>query len=635
MFSLLKRNSLALASGATLYIASSFFITSAQASATLNSSPDLQHAIFSAIEKNPEVQEKWHEFLSSTHQYEGSRSGYKPKVDLGVGYDLHRNNHLQNHSYNGAFGEITLTQMLYDGALTKSEVSQFNNMQLVRYFELLNQAENTAHEALTAYLDVVRQRELVEIARETFNKHEDVYRQVEKSTRAGVSRSADLEQINGRLALAKSNLITEVQNLHDVSARYLRIIGEKPNKQMDNFTFGENSLPETAEQALGIAYKENPLFQAAMRNILASEDANKVAKSDFKPKVHLNARYGVQSYDSQGFNRGQSEGKIGVELRMNLYHGGLHKANNRKTLEDKNAALDRRDIACVNIRQEVQIAHNNSKKISDLLPILNQHRISSSKVATAYKQQFDIGQRTLLDVLDIENEYFQASRAYINSNFDLEIARSKTLASMGTLIQSLDMQKTNLPSLADLGAEPLEVDGESLCNIVAIDALDFDLDAYKSPVAAEEPAAEEPASILASTSDIDDCKDGSNNANCKAFDGQTFSHTLDVKFEHESDAVAANYKNDIKSLANYLVRNPETQVELAGHASLGGSDEYNNKLTQRRADAVADVLINEFGIDKQRITTKGYGKSRLIINERSDYADQINRRVEAIISQKQ
>lgn len=450
------------------FIAIFFFSFATQAAVDFSEAENLQNAIFSAIENNPEVQEKWHEFLSASYGYKASRSGYRPKVDLGVGYDFHRQDYGPNRSYHGAYGEITLQQMLYDGAFTKSEVAQFNNLQLVSYFNLLDATEKIAHQAFAAYLDVARQRELVELAQDNLAKHHDVYKQVEKSAKAGVARSADLEQINGRLALAQSNLVTEMQNLHDVSARYLRIVGEMPSNELDTFNFEERVLPESVKEALGLAYKESPVFQAALRSILAAEAANKVAKSDYKPKLNLNARYGSQTYDGLGYDEGQSEASIGIELRYNLYNGGRHKANIRRSLQEVNVAKDRRDIACINIRQDVQISYNNTLKLAEQLPILNRHRVASSKVSTAYKQQFDIGQRTLLDVLDIENEYFQASRAYTNAVYDIEIARSQTLATMGGLIGALDMHKTDLPALSDLGAEPIEVDEESICPTVNI-----------------------------------------------------------------------------------------------------------------------------------------------------------------------
>lgn len=608
-------------------VASFVFLSSFSYSATSDEatqslpSESLQEAIVSAIEKNPEVQEKWHSFLSAGYGYNAARSGYRPKVDLGVGYDLHRQDYGPNRSYHGAYGEITLQQMLYDGSFTRSEVSQFNNLQLASYFELLDSTEQVAFSAFSAYLDVIRQRELVELARENLSKHHKVYTQVQESAKAGVARSADLEQINGRLALAQSNLVVEMSNLHDISARYLRVVGSLPPAALDSFEFSDSTLPANIQETLLLAYQGSPVYHAALRRILAAESASDAAKSDYRPKVHVNARYGSQTYDGLGYDEGQSEASIGIELRYNLYNGGKHRANIRRSLQEVNVAKDQRDLACINIRQNVQITYNDTLKLAEQLPILNRHRLASSKVATAYKQQFDIGQRTLLDVLDIENELFQAGRAWVNAYYDLEISRAKTLSSMGTLVHTMGLQRSNLPSLGDLGAEPIEVDEATACPAVDINAqepmlVDTDQDGVPDV--------------------LDQCPDTPltdrvDEFGCSYFEEKEVTHKLNIQFAKESAIVRQEFYAEVAELAKFLQRYRNTDVKLEGHSSLGGSDAYNLRLSKQRADAVAAILASEFNIDPERISTTGYGIQQLVLEGRSEEIDTINRRVEAFV----
>lgn len=622
---LIKKSAITFASIAMLSMSSLAYAKQSEASNTPSDS--LKAAIFAAIENNPEVQEKWHSFLSAGYGYKASRAGYRPKVDLGASYDWYRQDYGPNRSYHGARGEITLQQMLYDGSLTRSEVAQFNNLQLASYFNLLDSTEQVAHGALAAYLDVLRQRELVEIARSNLAKHHEVFNQVQKSTRAGVSRNADLEQINGRLALAQSNLIVEMSNLHDVSARYLRLVGSLPDNSLENFAFNDNVLPSDIKETLLLAYQGSPVYHASLRRILAAESANKAAKSDYKPKLNLNARYGSQTFDGLGYDEGMSEGSIGVELRYNLYNGGKHRASIRRTAEDINVAKDQRDLACINIRQNVQVTYNDTLKLGEQVPILERHREASERVAKAYKQQFDIGQRTLLDVLDIENEFFQASRAWLNAQYDLEIARSRTLSSMGTLVQTLGLQRSNLPSLADLGAEPIEVDEATACptvDILAEESSFVDSDGDGVPDVLDQC----PNTPAEDRSDVDEF-------GCSYFNKEkTVTQSLNVQFGNGSAVVDAAYYPDIENLAKFLKRYPDTNVSIEGHSSLGGSDAVNLALSKRRAESVAAVLINRFGIDASRVSSTGFGTQRLLRNERSPMADAMNRRIEAVVKAK-
>ncbi|MEH6711370.1 MAG: TolC family protein, partial [Paraglaciecola polaris] len=95
--------------------------------------------------------------------------------------------------------------------------------------------------------------------------------------------------------------------------------------------------------------------------------------------------------------------------------------------------------------------------------VLNQHKLSSSRVKTAYKDQFDIGQRTLLDVLDAENEYFESSRAYIDAQYRQKQALINVLAEIGILVKSLDVTLNNLPNINDLDKAHIQSDIQYSC----------------------------------------------------------------------------------------------------------------------------------------------------------------------------
>ncbi|MFY9179915.1 MAG: TolC family outer membrane protein [Venatoribacter sp.] len=585
-------------------------------------SPALRDAVHEAIELNPEVQEKWHSFMASTRSYQASKSGYRPKVDFGIGYDFRNQDYSSNRNYNGAYGELTLKQMLYDGMLTPSEVSKFNHLQLVSYFNLLETTEKVAQDAFAAYMDVLRERELVALARNNLTKHHTVFKQVEKSTQAGVTRSADLEQMNGRLALAQTNLITETANLHDVSARYLRVVGHLPEARLDYFEYTNPPIPATVQDTLFAAYQTSPIYHAALRNILASESAHKSERSNYQPRVNLNARYGSQTYDGLGYVNGQSELSAGVELRYNLYNGGRDRQNIRRALQEINVAKDQRDQACINVRQTVQIAFNDTRKLAEQLPILEQHRDASEKVTTAYKQQFDIGQRTLLDVLDVENEFFQASRALVNARYDLSIAHARTLAAMGRLNQSLDINRTNLPTLGDLGAEPIHVDEASACPLIDInegksDLLDTDMDGV--------PDVNDQCPDTPMTDKVDE-------NGCSIFTVQEVTKVLKVNFAQNSASIEKKYFADFEELAKFLRRYPNTVVEVRGYASLPGSVAYNLGLSQRRAESAANVLTKQFGINPERVTAKGLGITALLTVAEGEDSDAANRRIEAKVT---
>lgn len=576
-----------------------------------------------SIEYNPEVRAKWHEFVSASEDVNAAKSGYKPQLNSAAGYQYQKQNYGPVREYDGAYARLTLNQMLYDGSKTSAEIDQFTNFQLVAFFSLLDTAEQVALEAFRAHQDVIKQRKLVKLAQQNLNKHFEVYRQIESSAKAGVAKLADLEQVSGRVSLAQTNLITETSNLHDVSARFLRISGIVPSQDLEDLTFNV-ALPETVVESLEKAYIHSPAYHAALRNINAYEFATEATNAAFKPKVNLVGSYGYQNYSNLGLKADQNEARVGIEVSYNFYNGGRDSALRRQSLAQVNIAKDLRDKACYDIRQNVQISYNDTIKIASQLPLLNQHRIASDKVRIAYKQQFDIGQRSLLDVLDSENEYFQASRAYFDALYTLNIAKARNLAGTGVLLQSLDVANRNWPSLTELGTEPFNIDPQTACPAVDLnDSLNTLMDADDDGVA-------DIADFCPDTpsSDKVDAK------GCSIMAAEQVSFRLDLKFAHNSAELSEHDIAEVGQLAKFLRNHPSSSVEIQGHTSAQGKAWYNDLLSQQRADAVKRQLSTHFNIDSDRVTAKGYGANMLLSNDDNEAAHALNRRIEAVVTAK-
>ncbi len=585
----------------------------------------LKKAAQQAIQTNPKVNERWHAFRAAQYGIDAAKSGYLPTVDVNASVAWEDRDFGINDDYVRNSANLTLSQMVYDGFRTASEVRQFKEEQLVRYYEMLGAAEEIAKETAVAFLDVLKYRELVKLAEENLQTHIDVFRQIEQSVNAGVARAADLEQINGRLSLSESNLMNEVANLHDVSARYLRLVGELPKDDMAPVILPETLMPETVFSALNTAYQYSPKFYAALYNIRAQEANVKKQKAAYHPKVNFTARYGIQDRDNLGFDNSQTDARVALEFTYNLYRGGYDEALKKEAYEQINQAKDLRDEACIELRQLLQISYNDIRKLDEQLPILNQHRISSDRVKTAYMDQFDIGQRTLLDVLDSENEYFESSRAYISATYDRNASLVSTLANMGQLLNALGITRTSIPKLDSLTESPVRVDASSACpaydvreaisNQITYDK-DDDMDSVTNPWDVC-PNTDASAQV--------DAK------GCAMFNETPVTMQLNVMFSKDSAKIDPAFMAEIEKVADFLKQYPETNIEIHGHSSLEGPESYNLALSERRAKSVAAALNQDFGIDSSRVSTFGHGETRPLINEESPEANVQNRRIEATV----
>ncbi len=424
----------------------------------------LNEAAQQAVLNNPDVQLRWSAFKGAVAQQDAARGGYYPRVDVAASAGRERltQPNQPDSSFSRQNVTASLSQLLFDGFATRNEVRRQGYNKLSRYFDLLDASETTALDASRAYYDVLRYRKLVKLAEENYAQHKVLFDLMEQRAKVGVGRRVDFEQAGGRLALAESNLLTEISNLHDVSARYQRIVGVLPPADMAEPELLQKGLPGNVNAALEDSIRTSPVIASAIEGIRAAQSDLSGRNAAYSPRVDLRAR---QSLDKNldGVLGNRNDSVLEVVLNYNLFRGGSDSALKRQAAESLNASKDLRDKACRDVRQTLEIAYNDTQRIAEQLRYLNAHQLATEKARDAYRKQFDIGQRTLLDLLDTENELFQARRAYVIAVYDRGIAFARTHAAIGTLLQALSLNHIETPSIAEMGDDRFEVDPATAC----------------------------------------------------------------------------------------------------------------------------------------------------------------------------
>ena len=423
----------------------SLAILSVAAHAQSTQPTGLAAAVQQAINNNPDVTARLNALRAAANEVDVARGQYLPSVDLSasVGRDSDRitSRTPASQSLSRTGLALSASQILWDGMATSKEVSRLGHARLTRYFEFLGATEETALEATRAYLDVERYRKLVSLAEDNYVQHKYAFDQLQTKFKAGVGRGVDAEQANARLALAESNLTTEQANLHDVSARYLRIVGDLPpaSSAAVNPQLSKGILPaniDTINQALA----QHPSISAAIENLRAAQAQAQGAESRYQPTVEARVRTGVgKNFD--GVQDQKRDSSAEILLNWNLFNGGSDKARVRQYADLINQAADQRDRACRDVRQTVAITHNDIRKLQDQLVALDRNVLAIEKARDAYRQQFDIGQRSLLDLLNAENELYTAKRSYANAETDLQLAYARTQAAKYSLTSTLGLSR--------------------------------------------------------------------------------------------------------------------------------------------------------------------------------------------------
>jgi len=585
------------------------------------SAKTLPEVVSHTVLNNPEVSAGWYTFKAATAEKRAAQGGYLPSVDLSaqVGREQTDTPTTADNSYSTDSVRLTLTQMLFDGFSVRNNVKRLDAASLARFYELRQVSEEKAQEAAQAYIDVMRYQQLVELAKQNYVQHKLLFDDIEERTNAGISRRVDLDQARGRLALAETNLLTELDNLHDVKVRYQRIVGMLPPTDPEWPEFPGDILPAKKAQALRVAYALSPAINSAIESLNSAQAEAKTKNAAMMPRFDLRLRQELE-HDRDGTDGQFDEQAVELVMTYNLYKGGSHSAEKRQFHEQANAAREQRVRVCQEVRQTVAIAYNNTTSLQEQLEYQRINREATRKARDAYREQFDIGQRTLLDLLDQENEYFQVSRSVVNAEADFVVAQVTTLAGMGQLLEAL--QVVGYEGIASDGLDLNRKVDEELygrCPAEAPDQLKIDKPALLEAVMrGEDTSALQTASFIEPVSQAP--------AQVSVVDYATGRPVAMVEFDFGSAFVKPAYDESLQSAAEFMRQNPQNNMLLEGHTDQVGEDAINMSLSQQRAEAVKEKLIDRHGVDQTRLRAEGRGKKMIIPGA----SDAQNRRVELV-----
>lgn len=405
----------------------------------------LQDAVKETIASNPTIQAAIEQRNSRVGELDQARAGYKPTIDLNAGFGYGQ----RDSSFSGSGDDddtstrteagINLRQMIFDGFATRSEVARQTERINSAAYTVYGTAENTGLRATEVYLNVLRNEELVKLATDNLAAHERITDQIVLRSDSGIGRKSDQTQVEGRSALATSNLIAAQTNLTDARANYQRVVGDfPPPSSLQKPQFNKDVLPASVDAAVQQAVAGNPTLKSSQADVEAAVAQHQAAKSPFYPRFDLEIGR-THSNSSNDFDGDADDTSALIRMRYNLFRGGADEARRAQTANLIGEAKEVSNNTYRQVVESMRLSWNAYQSIETQLVYLKQHVESTRKTREAYAKQFNIGQRSLLDLLDSENELFAASRAAIIAEYDKAFAQYRIMTAMGKLLEQLGL----------------------------------------------------------------------------------------------------------------------------------------------------------------------------------------------------
>ncbi|WP_415896646.1 TolC family outer membrane protein [Neptuniibacter sp. QD72_48] len=428
-------------------------------------STTLENVVAEGLSNSPEVQRAINARNAVYQEVRQAKAGYLPSVDVAAGIGYEWTNNTTTRANGGDVeltrgeGSLSIRQMLFDGFATSSEVKRQKARAISADKRVVETAETYALDAARAYIELNRRNVLLQQAKENLFNHVKIYDQIKRRSESGVGALASIQQAEGRLALAEVNTLAAENNLLDAKVNYQRVTGLMAPVEVIYPELVSVKVPESLDAATETALSNHPTLQVAEADTAAAVAQYNAAKRNYYPRVDFEVDR-TWNNNLDGVDGVNEDLTAMVRLRYNLYNGGADQARVRQTQHQIEEAKSVQNRSHREVLQSVELSWNAYSILSRQLPYLEQHVASSQKTRNSYQKQFNIGQRSLLDLLDTENEVFSSKNDLTNALHDQLIAQYRVVNGMGTLLDALKLSLPE-PNLGDVEQDlPVQKEAE-------------------------------------------------------------------------------------------------------------------------------------------------------------------------------
>ncbi|NRA41979.1 MAG: TolC family protein, partial [Pseudomonadales bacterium] len=251
----------------------------------------------------------------------------------------------------------------------------------------------------------------------------------------GLSSKADLAQVVSRYSSSQSALLIARRQLFDLQAQFYSTVGMN-GENLVSPIIDQALLPSTLEEVIQQSQTNHPELLSANADIEAVKQEFRASKSEYWPTISIDAE--VHENDNIGGFDGRDNGSsIALNMRYNLFNG-LRTTNASKAsgwrFQEAHAIKDQ---ATIQVIEQAKLSWNAATLLRQQEDILQVNVDAAIATDDGYRKQFEIGRRTLLDVLDAKIEVYRARQNYLNTRYDRILSEYRLANAMGVLMYAL------------------------------------------------------------------------------------------------------------------------------------------------------------------------------------------------------
>jgi adhesin transport system outer membrane protein len=329
---------------------------------------------------------------------------------------------------------LTMRQVLFNGYQRANQIYRSAALLDAAALRVLSRAEVLALDAVEAYIDYRRHSRLLELGRQNVARHREILSLVEDLVRGGKAPASDADQTRERVAAAESVTAQIEQAFLEARAKFRKVIGVHPSATQP--VGYPSPLPRSVQAAISEGLSNNPGLKAASASTDAFRAELDATRGTRAPTLSLEGSATVAN-DINGTNDRNNDVSGRVVLNWNLFDGHIRKSRISAASERLTRAQLEYDSQARDVTEAIERAFAAYLAGGKRLRALREQVAANAKVVAAYEEEYQLGKRSLLDLLDGENANF-------NSRFQFQSAAAihyfsayQLLAHMGRLLDAL------------------------------------------------------------------------------------------------------------------------------------------------------------------------------------------------------
>ncbi|CAM2929863.1 TPA: TolC family outer membrane protein [Legionella pneumophila subsp. pneumophila] len=419
--------------------------------AMLTSSYTTADTLYEAVQygmiANPDILLNTAKGLSAKQAIDKAKGGLYPSIDVTGGFGRQRSvnptsaaiDDTPSTTLNIVESAVELRQRLFAGGGIINEVKRNQYLTEAQKWKTQGIAEDLALEITKNYFAVLLHERLYAYSIENLKAHKAVFKMIKERADAGITRTAEVDQANARLALAEANKISALADLQEVKINYAKTVGKWPeNLQMPHVP-ARKSLPNNLARIIEKGLDNHPTVKSSYADIKEAKAQYDVARAAYYPEVNL-VLNSSKNKNLGGLIGPNDSDTVAVRMNYNAFRGGADAARIRETAYQVQEAYETKNRTLLELKETIRLAWNAYVASALRIQPLKQHVTASRKTRTAYQDEFKVGKRTLLDLLDSQNEYYQSQIELARAENDEILSRYRILNGMGCLLKYLNLR---------------------------------------------------------------------------------------------------------------------------------------------------------------------------------------------------